>query len=157
MRSLVIYDTLMGHTEQVARAIAEGLAERGSSEALPVHVVGAGEIAEAGLMVVGGPTHLKGASRPLLAFLRNPFRRHLWVRRPVATFDTRFWGDPAETGSAAVELARRLRHAGAIVIVPPESFFVEDYKGPLRAGELSRAVLWGRSLHLGDRLSVVGD
>jgi hypothetical protein len=63
----------------------------------------------------------------------------------VATFDTRLRWPRWLAGSAAQDLAHRLRHADARVIVPPESFFVT--KEPLlELGEIERAQQWAVTL-----------
>lgn len=72
----------------------------------------------------------------------------------MAVFDTRLPGEQRRTGSAATKLGSRLQRMGALVVVPPESFFVAGMKGPLENGELVRAELWGRSLHLSARIAV---
>ncbi len=62
MRALVVYESLWGNTEQVARAVAAGLAvhadvEVVDSDAAPLSVVGYD------LLVVGGPTHAFSMTR----------------------------------------------------------------------------------------------
>jgi hypothetical protein len=49
------------------------------------------------------------------------------------------------TGSAAKQIARRLRSKGYPVI-GMQSFFVQTTGGPLADGERGRAVAWGREL-----------
>jgi hypothetical protein len=43
---------------------------------------------------------------------------------------------------------------GAMLVRPPESFFVKGMKGPLMEGQLDRARLWGRGLHPAERVAV---
>src|SRR4051812_41647652 len=62
--ALVVYESVFGDSETIARAIAEGL-----SDHLATDVVAAGEApAEVGadvkLLVVGGPTHAFGMPKP---------------------------------------------------------------------------------------------
>jgi hypothetical protein len=52
----------------------------------------------------------------------------------------------ALVGSAAAGAARRLRHLRYEMLTRPESFRVIGTKGPLVAGELERARLWGSGL-----------
>ena len=58
MSALVVYESVYGNTRAVAEAIAEGLAPLGEVELRPVHE--AGDVGEAELLVVGGPTHMHG-------------------------------------------------------------------------------------------------
>jgi flavodoxin len=153
MRSLVIYDSLFGNTEVIARAIQEGLDERGEAELVTADRVGHADVREAQLIIIGGPTQLKDVTLPLRRIVHGSFRRS-WQGKPVAVFDTRFRDDPVQTGSAAAKLAQLLRRRGANLVAPPESFFVANFKGPLVKGEAIRATLWGRSLHLAERVVV---
>jgi hypothetical protein len=162
-RALVVFESIFGNTERVARAVAAGLAEQGK-----VDVVRAGPGVEVGedvdLLVVGGPTHAFGMTRPgtraaagrqgadETAAAGGGLREWLdavegrTTHRPTcAAFDTRIRkrGVP---GSAARSAARRLRHAGLPVVVPPMSFWVHGTGGPLLPGEEDRGRSWGREL-----------
>lgn len=60
----------------------------------------------------------------------------------AAAFDTRM-GTPTEKNAAASEtIAARLQAAGCRLVVPPESFLVEGFTGPLVDGEEERAMRW---------------
>jgi flavodoxin len=63
MKALLVYESVFGNTEQIARAVAEGLSRR-----LPVQTLDVGRApltlgSDIGLIVVGGPTHVFGLSR----------------------------------------------------------------------------------------------
>ena len=65
MKALVIYESMYGNTAAVASAIADGVArERCGGSRQTRHRGPAGPGGEAGLLVVGGPTHAHGMSRP---------------------------------------------------------------------------------------------
>jgi len=51
-----------------------------------------------------------------------------------------------KSGSASVRINKMLKKIGWQVIVPPESFFVQDRRGPLFPGEIERAKQFGTSL-----------
>jgi flavodoxin len=163
MKALVVYESLWGNTEQVARAIAAGL-----SQHLDVSVV---DVAQAppvipddvDLTVVGGPTHAFGLSRPQTrqdAFTQGATQGSQstgireWLGRlhadghsgPVATFDTRVAKVRRLPGSAAKKAAKLVRREGFESAAPPESFYVSDSSGPLNEGELDRARAWGAQL-----------
>jgi hypothetical protein len=71
----------------------------------------------------------------------------------AATFDTRLHGVRWLTGSAGAGAEKRLRHLGADIIVPTESFLVRNEPGApkeegprLEADELERATQWATLL-----------
>jgi hypothetical protein len=161
MKALVLYESLFGNTEAIAKAVAGGLAPFGEVVIAQVGDAPRALIAEADLLVVGGPTHGHGMSKP--ATRRQPNAKVFavgireWLeglpeapRPAVAAFDTRFDKPRWLTGSAAVHIARRLRRTGYRLVLPPESFFVEHTGGPLCEGEAERATRWGA--RLGERV-----
>ena len=159
MRACVVFESLFGNTQAVANAVAEGLAS-----VMAVDVVEAGVAPTTWdattLLVVGGPTHAFGMSRPSTRQdARQRAGGHVvsqgngvreWLAElhpegrgtPAAAFDTRI-DKPRVPGSAGRGAERRLRRLGFTVLVPAESFFVTDVAGPLLDGELARARRWG--------------
>ncbi|UOY01906.1 flavodoxin family protein [Blastococcus sp. PRF04-17] len=163
-RALVVYESVFGDTERIARAVADGIAGR-----LPVDVVDAGqaptELADVQLLVVGGPTHAfgmpseatrKGAVEQYGAEIADPSAGlHEWldaVRLPphtdAAAFDTRMDHPKLITklDHAARTEEKLLRGLGATLVAPAERFIVLDAKGPLKDGEEDRARQWGQAL-----------
>lgn len=145
MHALVMYDSQFGNTRRIAEAIGESL--RAEFAVQVVSVAEAAPVAEEiDLLVVGGPTQGHGASPAMKAFL-DGFRHGELLGVPAAAFDTRFQLARWLSGSAAERIAKRLRRAGCVLIMPPESFFVaRGREGPLLAGETERARTWGRAL-----------
>ncbi|GAA0997701.1 flavodoxin family protein [Subtercola frigoramans] len=164
MRALVVYESLWGNTEQVARAIASALestmsVELVDSDAAPPTVDGYD------LLVVGGPTHAfsmtreatregavkqNGAPRAPKRGIREWIAQlpadelHLSEQRlPAITFDTRV-DAPRLPGSAAKGARHELRSLGFDVRIKPQSFHVHGYGGPLIDGEIRRATDWVR-------------
>lgn len=160
---LVVYESILGNTQEVARAIAEGL-----GETWPVTVREVGQAPDAipadiGLLVVGGPTHAFGLSRPetradAAAQATGPavsngrgLREWLEVlapgdgTTPAVTFDTRV-DKPHVPGSAAKKAGKRLRHKGFPEFADPHSFHVHGKTGPLADGERDSAQAWGKDL-----------
>jgi hypothetical protein len=162
MRSVVVYDSMFGNTDLVARAVVDGLAAYGPAEVLslrdaPSHLDGVD------LLVVGGPTHGHGlsnatsrhvsATQAAAGALAGSIGLREWLAgldaspgTPAATFDTRFRKPTWLTGSAARSAAKHLRASGFRLVGEPESFFVAATEGPLAEGELDRARRWGRTL-----------
>ncbi|MBX9471663.1 flavodoxin family protein [Microcella sp.] len=161
MRAIVVYESLWGNTEQVARAIADGL------EAIaPVELVSADaaptQLEAYDLVVVGGPTHAFSMSRPSTRetavqtqnaprVVERGIREWLddvtAVFHPITavTFDTKV-ESPRLPGSAAKAARHDLRARGFDVSISSETFRVHGYEGPLVDGELARAEQWGRTL-----------
>jgi flavodoxin len=151
MRSLVVYDPVVGNAELIAQAIREGLAEGGDSKVMPADLVSRTDVRDAQLVVVGGVARLGDVSLLLRGIMHGLLRKS-WQGKPVAVFDTRFRGEVAGTESVAGKLEQLLRRRGAYLVSPPESFLVPDVDGSVEASDVSRALVWGRSLHLAERL-----
>ncbi len=163
MDALVVYESMFGNTEEIAKAIAEGLSTRLRTEVAEAGRAPGAVGAEVGLLVVGGPTHAfamsrastrrsaaQQATRPLVS-AGNGVREWLATLRTSsaglrsAAFDTRV-AKPRMPGSAARGIARRLRRLGVRVVAPAQSFYITGTEGPLVEGELERARKWGESL-----------
>ncbi|MCZ3388975.1 MAG: flavodoxin domain-containing protein [Actinomycetia bacterium] len=159
---LVVYESMFGNTHDVAEAVATGL--RSSVDVTLVDVGDAPlEIPdEIDLVVVGGPTHAFGMSRPstrqsAVEQGADPqAAEHIGLREwiagvvtheglPTAAFDTKV-AKPHLPGSAAKAAERKLRHRGFKKLADPESFLVAGTTGNLLDGELERARAWGESL-----------
>lgn len=161
MKALVVYESMFGNTEKVARAISAGLAEAMEVEVIPVADAPAVLPPEVSLLMIGGPTHAFSMSRPSTrksaveqganAATGNGLRE--WLASlpsradavPVYTFDTRVHGGRHLPGSAAKSAARSARHHG-LAAERGESFYVDGTSGPLLDSELDRATAWGRAL-----------
>jgi Flavodoxin len=160
MRALVVFESMFGNTEAVARAVAGGLGE--TFEVTVADVAGRPDAAGADLVVVGGPTHAFGMSRPSsrqqaaergtvrAGAAEVGIREYLDALPPLtgvaaAAFDTTA-DKPFLTGSAARKAQRHLRRLGCRVVVPAESFRVTGTTGPLVAREEDRARRWGAAL-----------
>jgi hypothetical protein len=155
-KAVVLYESLFGNTEKVAKAIAAGLSH--SSE---VTLANIGDVpdenAEADLIVLGGPTHGWGMTKPSTRSQPGSQTNEVGVRewlgaappgmgKSAAAFDTRFHKPRWLTGSAALRIGRELERLGYRMVMPPESFFVLHTGGPLRPGEQERARRWGLQL-----------
>jgi hypothetical protein len=155
-KAVVLYESLFGNTERVARAIADGL-RQSTDVSLANFGEVPGETAGADLIVLGGPTHGWGMTKPTSRSQPGSEAYELGVRewletappgtgRSAAAFDTRFDKPRWLTGSAAIRIGRELERLGYLMVMPPESFFVLHTGGPLRQGEEERARRWGSDL-----------
>jgi flavodoxin I len=146
MKTLVVYDSVYGNTEIIARAIGDAIP--GEVEVLRVGQVKAGDWETADLLIIGSPTHGSlptEAAQGLVAKIGSPARESA----KAATFDTRLtwkflerWG-----GFAAPKMADTLKEKGWTLAGAPGGFFVKGLKkGPLKRGEADRAAAWARGL-----------
>lgn len=145
MNALILYDSTFGNTESIARAIADALAERGTVRLMRVSKAQATDLEGTDLLLLGCPTQRRKPTPAIRAFLASIPRGILGGMR-AAAFDTRYRKPRLLTGSAARAIAKRLRKAGASLLLPPESFFVAAREGPPEEGELERAGDWARQV-----------
>lgn len=165
MKAVVVYESMYGNTHVVADAIGRGLAGSGEVVVVPVTQAAPALVTDADLVVVGGPTHAHGMSRPSTRKAAvdqandNPIEPSAsgpgvreWLEKmpPVsasaAAFDTRVGMAPALlTGRASKGIAKQLHQHGFGQVAEPESFLV-DKDNHLEPGEEERAVEWGARL-----------
>ncbi|MGZ8752151.1 MAG: flavodoxin family protein [Acidimicrobiia bacterium] len=168
MNAVVVYESMYGNTHHIASAIAEGLEPDFTVTVVPVERAELDLLETADLVVVGGPTHAHGMSRSSTRQaavdaakepssdlsvepdaegpgLREWFDQVGRIRAPAAAFDTRVDMSPVLTGRASKGIARKLRHAGATLVVEPESFLVSK-DNHLEDDEEQRARVWGIQL-----------
>lgn len=162
MRALVVFESMFGNTEAIAREVAEGLAAHADVTVVDVAEAPTNVGADVEVLVVGAPTHAFSLSRP--ATRRDAAGRSAvpavssgiglreWLAgldpgagTLCAAFDTRV-RRPRLPGSAARAAARRLRRFGLRLVTPAASFYVDGTMGPLLDGELERARRWGEML-----------
>ncbi len=175
MRAVLIYESMYGNTHLIAEAIAAGLDAALRSAGLgaetvvvPVSKASHELVASADLLVVGGPTHAHGMSRPATRDaarhaaddaakdlhldpdaegdgLRDWFSTRARLELQAAAFDTRMVGPPVFTGRASKGIAKQLDRAGATMLAAPESFLVSR-DNQLEPHEAERAREWGAEL-----------
>ena len=156
MNALVLFDTEYGNTEQVARAIATGLAPSCTVQLAKVDEMTKIDTQRLDLLVVGGPTHRHKASDRMTALLGEMPRGSLKGVK-VAAFDTRYNMAAWLTGSAAGRISQYLRKLGGSLVVPGQSFFIARDTPPegekrrheqekLEPGELERAAQWAAEI-----------
>ena len=144
MKALVVYDSMYGNTEKVAKAI--GGAISGNVRVLRGNEVTPPDLESIDLLIVGSPTQGGRPTKPIQDFLDRVSESAIKGAN-VAAFDTRFSSKWVKIfGYAAGRIARNLEKQGGVLTVPPEAFFVEGTKGPLKEGELERAASWVKGI-----------
>ncbi len=158
MRALVVYDSVYGNTEHVARAIAQaigaGMDSQWETFAVKVDDLQPQHIAEVSLLVVGSPTRMFRPTPAIRSWVKGlPAGSLRGVR--VAAFDTRLPPEDAPAflrfmiklfGWAAKPIGYGLTKRGGELSAEPEGFYVTGTEGPLQEGELERAEAWAREI-----------
>lgn len=150
-RALVIYESMYGNTEQIGKAVGDGLGELMPVDVIEVGIAPTGLAADVGLVVVGGPTHALGMSRPAtredaakqaqsplvssgigvrewLSSLVPPDHHHMPL---AAAYDTHL-DHPIvvrRLGSAGASVAKQLHERGFAMATEPEHFWVSGTQG----------------------------
>jgi flavodoxin len=163
MKALVVYESMFGNTEQIARAVADGLGESVDVQLVEVSHAPGEPDADLALIVAGGPTHAFSMSREntradainrgaeagerefgLREWMAALPSGHLAAK--IATFDTKIESMRYVPGSAAKAAAKAAHRHGYPSAAKAESFYVRDVDGPLVEGEIDRARAWARQL-----------
>ncbi len=144
MKTLVIFESDHGNTEEIARSI--GGAISGDVKVLRVNEINPSDLEAIDLLVVGSPTQMGQPMSSVQDFLKNADESVIKGKK-VAAFDTRLSTRVVKVlGYAAGKIGDNLKKKGGNLIAPPEAFFVNGLKGPLKEGELERAAGWAKEI-----------
>ncbi len=153
MRVLILYGSVFGNTEKIARAIAEGFASEDLVEVMRIEDAKINSLENRDMFFVGSPTRAFQPMPTVKSFLNAiPAGKLSGVR--VAAFDTRIPVNDKTPGFlrlmikffgyAAKPMSNILLKKGGTQAAPPEGFFVEGTEGPIQSGELERATAWAK-------------
>jgi hypothetical protein len=168
MHAVVVYESMYGNTRQIADAIGSGLSSAFEVDVVPVSKAGPEVLADADLVVAGGPTHAHSLSRastrkaavdaagkPESGLKTEPDAVGTGLREWLGSlgryqarataFDTRMQGSALLTGRSSKQVARQLRAHGFDLAAPPESFLVTR-QNRLVPDESERAREWASKL-----------
>ncbi len=169
MKALVVYESMFGSTRTIAETIGSALSQHGSVRVVEVGTLAAesgGNIVthDVDLLLVGGPTHTFGMSRPSTraeavrkygSAISTSVGVREWleqVRLPsgihAAAFDTRVGTMRLASGAAGKGIDKLLARLGATMVTGPHSFLVKGMTGGLMDGQLTKAREWGNELGL---------
>jgi flavodoxin len=163
MKALVVYESMFGNTEQIARAVAAGIGETVDVQLTEAADAPTDPGPDVALIVAGGPTHAFSMSREntradAISKGAHGGEREFGLREwmaalpsgehaeKIATFDTKIKSMRHLPGSAAKSAAKAARRHGYESVAKAQSFYVDDVDGPLLDGEIDRARAWGRQL-----------
>lgn len=157
MKTLIVYDSSFGNTEQIAQAIGQALGSPEDVEVRRVSDVQPDQLTGSDLLIVGSPTQGFRPTPAISDLLKNlPVNGLSGVK--VAAFDTRisipdveqpilrFLGRMLPLRYAAKPISVMLMDKGGELITPPEGFLVKGTEGPLKESELERAADWARQI-----------
>jgi len=131
-RAIVIYDTKFGNTEKIARALARGMEKQGVKvDCVKTDEVDIDKLVEYDFLAIGGPTHVRGASKPMKAFLEKLKSVDLKGKKAFA-FDTKLKAWWAGTAGKGIE--KTLKRLGMSIVKPHSSAIVTGNEGPLKDG-----------------------
>jgi len=155
MKTLVVYDSVFGNTERIARAMGGAFGGRGEVAVVRPDDAAGERLADLRLLVVGSPTRGFRPTEAVAGFLQRASASGLGGIK-VAAFDTRLSAEETKSpivrfvvkrgGYAAKRIADELARIGGELVAPPEGFYVLDSQGPLRDGELERAAGWAKRI-----------
>jgi flavodoxin len=149
MKALIVYDSVHGNTEKIAKAIGDAIP--GKVKVLRVGEVNSSELEALDLLIIGSPTQGGRPTRAIQGFL-NEAPASALNGANVAAFDTRMQMKLARIfGYAAGRIADSLKKKGGNLIGRPEGFFVKGAEGPLKEGEVERAAIWAKEIVKGKK------
>ncbi|MFZ4815560.1 MAG: flavodoxin family protein [Phototrophicaceae bacterium] len=156
MNALVIYDSVFGNTEDIAKAIAAAL----NAQALPIGKATPEMLRGLDVLIMGSPTRRFRPTEGMAKFLKTLPQNYL-AGVGVAAFDTRLVLQTINSsilrffvekgGYAASTIEKTLERLGGKQLTSPEGFYVTGEQGPLKDGELDRASAWASHMVL-DRI-----
>lgn len=154
MKVLIIYDSMYGNTEKIAKAIAGAFISSDKAKILRTSEAPSWDLKSINLLIVGSPTH-GGKPTPDLQRFLDQIPADALKDISIASFDTRFLEKDQgfalrllmrTIGYAASRIADSLKSKGGKIVVPPEGFIVKAKEGPLAQGELERAKTWVKQI-----------
>lgn len=144
MKILVVYDSVYGNTEQIARAIGEAFTD--DVRVLHAGQVETSELQGIDLLIAGAPTQGGRPTQAMQDFLKKVSESDI-KNMKIATFDTRISAKWVGIfGYAAGRIAKNLKKKGGVLLLNPEPFYVEGTQGPLKEGERERAAAWAQEV-----------
>lgn len=153
MKTLIVFDSVFGNTEKIAKAVGDSLGTKENVMVIKVTDIKIDQLEGIKYLFVGSPTRAFKPTKPIVDFLiKIPSDRLKGIN--VAAFDTRVSMTDANSrmlnglvkifGYAAKPIVDKLQRKGGKLMAQPEGFFVKDSEGPLKDGELERAADWAR-------------
>lgn len=140
---LVVYESKYGNTKRVAETIVKGMqcVDRIEIALNEVKKIDRKAITSYDAIVFGGPTHFGGPTRNIKKFIDKLSSAPLDGKQ-FAVFDTYFKTD-FEKATKKMEQMMHEKAPAMKMTVPGLSIKVEEMKGPIAQGELSKCEEFG--------------
>ena len=133
-KALVVYDSVYGNTEKVARALAKGSEDGGVDvDCVRVDGVKFDELSGYDLLVVGSPVHAWSAPKPIKAFLERLKSAEGLSGKKAFALDTKM-SRSRLAGSAGGKIEGKLKSLGLTIVKPHASAVVKGREGSLEEG-----------------------
>ena len=155
MKSLIVFDSVFGNTERVARHLGTILAETGELTVVKIPDYSPDMLPGTELLLLGSPTRAFKPTPAMTALIRS-FPASTLKGLKIGVFDTRITLEDIpvkfirffqkRSGGAAGVMARLFARKGITLVSEPEGFCVLESEGPLKDGELDRAAAWAGAL-----------
>jgi flavodoxin len=129
-RALIVYYTMFGNTEKVAKALAAGLESGGVNvDVVKVENSKLEDLRNVDLLCVGSPVQAWSPAKPIKEFLDRLKTVEGLKGKKAFAFDTKIKSRLA--GSAGGKIESRLKQLGLTIAKPSESAIVKGREGPL--------------------------
>ena len=152
MKTLVVYDSVFGNTEMIAKHIGDSIQ---GARVVRVTEVNLGDLNDVDCLIVGSPTRAFRPTKDITGFLNKLESKSLQGVK-VAAFDTRMSIKDVDNkvltfmanifGYADKPIEDKLLKKGGVKAADRAGFIVLDSEGPLKEGEIERASLWAQSI-----------
>ncbi|MBN2075869.1 MAG: flavodoxin family protein [Dehalococcoidales bacterium] len=144
MKVLVIYDSVYGNTEEIAKSMGEAIGSE--TKVVKAENSGPGDFESVELVIAGSPTY-GGRPTPKMKEFLDSIKTVSLKDVKIAAFDTRVPATWVKIfGFAAGKIQKRLKSQGGKSVIKPEGFYVSGTKGPLVEGEYERAAKWAQDI-----------
>lgn len=144
-KALVVYDSMYGNTEKIAKALAVGLRSGGvDSTVAKLDSIQVNEVTDVNLLCVGSPTHAWNASKSMKEFLDRLKSVEGLKGKKAFAFDTKMKSRLA--GKARDNIEKDLKTLGFSIVKPSESAIVNGREGPLEDGSEAKFEKLGAEL-----------
>jgi len=146
VKVFIVYDTKHGNTKIVAERILEGMKQVKGIEPTTsdVEEVNPEKVADSDAILIGAPNHWGSPSRIIRKFIDNLAKLKMKTKW-VAVFDT-YLGEDFEKAVKKMEKQIGERLPNLKLITSGLSIRVEEMKGPIAEGELSKCRDFGKKI-----------
>jgi flavorubredoxin len=146
VKVFIVYDTKHGNTKIVAERILEGVKQVKGIEPTTsdVEEVNPEKVADSDAILIGAPNHWGSPSRTIRKFIDKLAKLKMKTKW-VAVFDT-YLGEDFEKAVKKMEKQIGERLPNLKLITSGLSIRVEEMKGPIAEGELSKCRDFGKKI-----------